>query len=186
MSLNEADTCRVYVTPRLREAGWEEPPHLIAEQHTFTDGRIKIVAGKAVRADRVAEGDLVISNIKAWEGAIAVAASNDHDRVASHRYMTCVARREVVVPDFVCFYLLTNEGITHVQAASPGSADRNRTLAMRRLEQIPVPVPPFSRQREFSTLQAKVAAIRRARADNPPELDALLPAVLDKAFKGEL
>ncbi len=52
MSLNEADTCRVYITPRLREAGWEDPPHLIAEQQTFTDGRIKIVAGKAVRGDR--------------------------------------------------------------------------------------------------------------------------------------
>lgn len=135
---------------------------------------------------RVAEGDLVISNIKAWEGAIAVAAANDHDRVASHRYITCVANREIVVPDFLCFYLLTNEGITHVQAASPGSADRNRTLAMRRLEQIPVPVPPLFRQGEFSALQAKVAAIRRAHADNQPELDALLPAVLDKAFKGEL
>ena len=52
MSLNEADTCRVYVTPRLRAAGWEEPPHLIAEQQTFTDGRVRIVAGQAVRGDR--------------------------------------------------------------------------------------------------------------------------------------
>jgi len=52
MSLNEADTCRVLVTPRLRAAGWEDPPHLIAEQQTFTDGRIRIVAGKAVRGER--------------------------------------------------------------------------------------------------------------------------------------
>ncbi len=52
MSLNEADTCRVYVTPMLRAAGWEDPPHLIAEQQTFTDGRVRIVAGKAIRGER--------------------------------------------------------------------------------------------------------------------------------------
>ncbi|WP_295388615.1 EcoAI/FtnUII family type I restriction enzme subunit R [uncultured Thiodictyon sp.] len=52
MSLNEADTCRVLVTPKLRAAGWEEPPHLIAEQHTFTAGRVRIVAGQSVRGER--------------------------------------------------------------------------------------------------------------------------------------
>ncbi len=41
---NEADTCRLYVVPKLRAAGWEQEPHRIFEQVTFTDGRI-IVAG---------------------------------------------------------------------------------------------------------------------------------------------
>jgi hypothetical protein len=26
--MNEADTCRIYVEPTLRTAGWETPPHL--------------------------------------------------------------------------------------------------------------------------------------------------------------
>lgn len=52
MSLNEADTCRVFVTPRLRAAGWEDPPHLIAEQQTFTAGRVRIVADQTVRGER--------------------------------------------------------------------------------------------------------------------------------------
>jgi restriction endonuclease S subunit len=135
---------------------------------------------------RVQAGDLVISNIKAWEGAIAVAGAADHGRVGSHRYITCVANEGVATPEFVCFYLLTSEGIEQVQTASPGSADRNRTLAMSRLERIRVPVPPMDKQREFSAMQAKVAAIHQAQAANQAELDALLPAVLDKAFKGEL
>jgi type I restriction enzyme, R subunit len=29
MPLNEADTCRVYVTPKLKEAGWDNTPPLI-------------------------------------------------------------------------------------------------------------------------------------------------------------
>src|ERR1700720_4311967 len=36
----EADTCRKFVVPRLQVAGWDSEPHSIAEQRTFTDGRI--------------------------------------------------------------------------------------------------------------------------------------------------
>lgn len=49
MSLNEADTCRVYVTPQLRQAGWERYPHSIAEQQIFTDGRVEIRGGTVRR-----------------------------------------------------------------------------------------------------------------------------------------
>jgi type I restriction enzyme R subunit len=46
--MNEADTCRKYVVPRLVAAGWDNDPHSINEQKTFTDGRI-VVAGSKVR-----------------------------------------------------------------------------------------------------------------------------------------
>lgn len=135
---------------------------------------------------RVEKGDLVISNIKAWEGAIAVAGRADHNRVGSHRYITCVPKKDLITANFLCFYLLTDDGIEKVQEASPGSADRNRTLAMKRLENIDVPVPNYGKQLWFDNLQTKVAAIKQIQSDNQTELDALLPAILDKAFKGEL
>jgi len=47
--MNEADTCRLHVTPALQAAGWERPPHSLAEQHTFTDGRILIRGSKGRR-----------------------------------------------------------------------------------------------------------------------------------------
>jgi type I site-specific restriction endonuclease len=37
------------VTPKLVAAGWELEPHLLAEQHTFTDGRIVVAGTKAKR-----------------------------------------------------------------------------------------------------------------------------------------
>ncbi len=43
--MNEADTCRKFVVPKLQDAGWETEPHSIAEQRTITDGRI-VPAGK--------------------------------------------------------------------------------------------------------------------------------------------
>ncbi len=48
MSRNEADTCRLYVEPKLKAAGWEDEPHRVNSQRTFTDGRI-VVAGQKAR-----------------------------------------------------------------------------------------------------------------------------------------
>lgn len=134
----------------------------------------------------VHSGDLVLSNIKAWEGAIAAAGDNDHGRVGSHRYITCVPVEGVTTANFLAFYLLTQDGIEQVQAASPGSADRNRTLAMKRLEKIKVPVPDYDKQLWFNQLQSYVEKIKQAQSENATELEALMPSILDKAFKGEL
>jgi len=48
MALNEADTCRRYIVPKLQAVGWDDEPHRINEQVTFTDGRI-IVSGRQGR-----------------------------------------------------------------------------------------------------------------------------------------
>jgi type I restriction enzyme, R subunit len=48
-SLNEADTCRLWVVPRLQNAGWDNDPHAIAEQRTITDGRIVPVGESFLR-----------------------------------------------------------------------------------------------------------------------------------------
>jgi len=53
-----------------------------------------------------------------------------------------------------------------------------------------VHVPPLREQRriasELDALQAEVDALKCLQAETASELDALLPAILDKAFKGEL
>lgn len=56
--------------------------------------------------------------------------------------------------------------------------------------QIQVHLPKSNRQQHVVTylddLQAKTDALKRLQAETATELDALLPAVLDRAFKGEL
>ena len=39
---------------------------------------------------------------------------------------------------------------------------------------------------ELDTLQAKVGAVKVLQGETAAEIDAMLPAILDKAFKGEL
>jgi type I restriction enzyme S subunit len=135
---------------------------------------------------QVKAGDILISNIKAWEGAIAVVDAGDDGRYSSHRYLTCVSVPSVATARFVCFHLLTPEGLHHVGEASPGSADRNRTTNSKQLMEIPVPVPPLASQLAFDTLHAKLEAVRAEQQATAAELEALLPSVLNRAFAGQL
>lgn len=47
-------------------------------------------------------------------------------------------------------------------------------------------LPPIAWQNRLVEVQAEVDAFKRLQAETATELDALLPAILDKAFKGEL
>ena len=131
---------------------------------------------------RIEEGDLVFSNIKAWEGAFAVAEREHHGKHGSHRYLTCVPDADRATAHFLWRYLQSEEGIYQVGKASAGSADRNRTLATKRLQAIKVPVPSLDAQLWFDSLQSKARAATAAQAEATAHLDQLLPAMLNEVF----
>ena len=127
-------------------------------------------------------GDIVISNIKAWEGAIAVAGEADDGRFGSHRYLTCVADHRRALPEFICFYLPSPSGLDQVGLASPGSADRNRTLTVDRLEKIKVPMVSLAAQTEFKKLLDLQTEIRARAVQAGQHTNAVLPSLLDRIF----
>lgn len=63
-------------------------------------------------------------------------------------------------------------------------------VSLGRLRTAEIPVPPLPEQRrivaELDALQAEVDALKRLQSETVAELDALLPAILDRAFRGEL
>lgn len=138
------------------------------------------------RIYQIEPGDLLFNNVFAWEGAVAVARSEDRGRVGSHRFITCVPKEGVAKSTFLCFHFLTERGLQQLGEASPGSAGRNRTLGLKALERIKVPLPPFEKQVWFDALYMKMDEIRRSQIAMEEELDALMPSVLAKAFGGEL
>jgi len=57
------------------------------------------------------------------------------------------------------------------------------------LPQASIPLSPFQQRRivaELNALQAKVDALRALQGETATALAALLPAVLDRAFRGAL
>lgn len=129
-------------------------------------------------------GDLVFSNIKAWEGAIAVASAVHDGCIASHRYITCVPDSTLTTAGFLAYYLLSEDGLEKVGLASPGTADRNRTLSLGNLGKIEVPLPPLAAQQAFNQLQAQVAALKAKHAGIRKANAALIPATLERVFAG--
>jgi type I restriction enzyme S subunit len=131
----------------------------------------------------VKEGDILISNIKAWEGAIAVATADDDGYVGSHRYLTCLPIPKIATARFVCFHLLTPEGLLHVGEASPGSADRNRTLSTTALAQIPIPLPSYENQLWFEEQCHRFDSVKALRVETENELKIIVSALLSQYFR---
>jgi type I restriction enzyme, R subunit len=74
--MNEADTCRTLIEPRLVAAGWESAPHSITEQYRFTAGRI-IVAGTNVRRGERRQADYLLRYQRDFALAVVEAKSDD-------------------------------------------------------------------------------------------------------------
>ena len=132
------------------------------------------------------EGDLLFSNIKAWEGAVGLIPQKYDGWVGSHRYITCLPNNEKILGEFLFYYFTTSEGVEKLNLASPGSADRNKTLNTKKLHNIFVPVPSLELQGEFLEFQDKLNSIKNYHQQTEKELSELMPSLLDKAFKGEL
>ena len=134
---------------------------------------------------RIEAGDLLFSNVFAWEGAIAIAQPTDAGRFGSHRIHHMLRGSGIVTAEFLRYYFLTDDGMLKIGEASPGGAGRNRTLGLEKLMAIEVPVPPLAAQQTFDRLQADVAALKAKHAAIRQANAALQPATLERRVRRE-
>lgn len=127
-------------------------------------------------------GDLLFSNVFAWEGAIAIAQPGDSGRFGSHRFISCQANSEMTTVTFLRYYFLTDEGMLKIGKASPGGAGRNRTLGLEKLMAIEVPMPSLATQKAFDQLQVEIATLKTKHTAIRVANAALIPATLERVF----
>lgn len=114
------------------------------------------------RVFAIEPNDLVVSNIFAWEGAVAVAGDEVAGTVGSHRFMTWTTTCHDVHVPFVAQFFASEAGLELLRAASPGSAGRNRTLSIKNLQDIKIPLPPIDEQRRIAAHLDWVQSISRS------------------------
>lgn len=151
--------------------------------------RKPILTGKQIGNKRIYyihKGDLVFNNVFAWEKAIAVAKEEDHGRVGSHRFITYEPHKGKSTSEFLCHHFLSERGIEDIRAASPGSAGRNRTLGLKKLEKILVPVPDYDEQQRFTEIARRRQLVQQESAGIEEDMKSFTAALLAKAFRGEL
>lgn len=138
------------------------------------------------RLFKIEPGDLLFSNVFAWEGAVAVVQPEDADRYGSHRFISRKAIEGVVSTDFLYYYFTTPDGIEQLGKASPGSAGRNRTLGLQMLDEIEVPVPDYEKQLWIISIAKRLEELGKRQESIKIEMEGLFKSILDRAFQGKL
>jgi type I restriction enzyme S subunit len=93
-----------------------------------------------------------------------------------------------ILPEYLCAVLWAWN--PRVLCLVDRSGHDTRKLNTDKLLSLEIPVPSILAQErvvaELDALQAKVDAVKALQTEVATKLDAMLPAILDKAFKGEL
>jgi type I restriction enzyme S subunit len=173
----------------------------------YWDGRLPWITPKDMKVreisdsiDHISEQALRETTAKLIEpGAVLVVVRG---MILAHTFPSAVLRVPAVInqdmkalipilrilPEFLCTFLwATNAAILDLVEKSTHDT---RKLETEKLLAIDVPVPPVSDQRqiveELGAMQTRVEKLQKLQAETSAELGALLPSILDKAFKGEL
>ncbi len=145
---------------------------------------------KASKLYRVSEGQFIYGRLNAYEGAFAV-ISKDYDKHhVSNEFPAFECVSEKVLPEFLLAYFSTPvvwEALKRkVTGIGGGAGNRRIRLKESVLLSEEIWLPPISWQQKIKATAEQLATVKHDHESAGLELDALLPAILDKAFKGEL
>jgi len=178
--------------------------YLIKTQHVQQGHYVKShvtlapeVANKVLPDATARPGDVLIACSAA--GCLGrVAQFMETNQVASTDTHVAIARAnsQTILPEYLYAYLRGAQGQLQLRSRERGDWTREKIgfrlteLNLADLKRVPVPLPSLSEQRRIvaylDDLQAKVDALKQLQTETSMELDALLPSILDKAFRGEL
>ena len=132
------------------------------------------------------EGDLVFALTWATTGKSFVIRECPDAVFAS--YLIRLRVRDTVSIDYLYRYFQSPSYWKQISDEKKGTGQPN--LNGSKLMRLKVPIAPEKEQHrivaELDALQTEVDQLKRLQVETAVELDALLPAILDRAFKGEL
>jgi type I restriction enzyme S subunit len=161
----------------------------------ITSGRIRFGNNKYVTLDdhaqfqkraRTEVGDVLISK----DGTIGIPCLVDTDRPFSFFVSVALVKpqRDPLDGEFLRWVIRAPYLQKRIRERSRG--DMIRHLILREIRDLTIPLPSLPAQRrivtELNAFQERVDALKKLQSQTAVELDALLPSVLDKAFKGKL
>jgi type I restriction enzyme S subunit len=135
----------------------------------------------------VGEGDVIFSR----KGKIGYARLHPANIKLAMTHTLCVIQPEQnkLLPKYLLYYTKSSAFIDYLMGImNPNSGVP--TLGLGVIRSAPFNLPPLEEQHRIvaylDDLQSQVDALKRLQTETAAELDALLPSILDKAFKGEL
>jgi len=128
---------------------------------------------------------LIVSNIMAWEGAIAVSAGDDADCIGSSRFLSYKRSGDVDIR-YLNYYFQSENGRAAIRSTSTGTVVRNQTLSIKDFEQLVVSLPSHEKQRLVSDLLDTSKMLRQFSLRQDIGASQLRTSLLAAAFSGQL
>ena len=155
----------------------------------MTDATAQVDAPALLTLDQAA-ASLQVDRVTLWRWSLTGRFPVAVLRVSAtiNQDMKALYPRQGLLPEYLCVVLwaLNDDALEMVDRSSHDT----RKLVTPKLQAFRIPVPSPQEQRRIiaylDDLQAKVDSLKALQAQSAAELDALLPSILDKAFKGEL
>lgn len=142
------------------------------------------VAPDEVKKLKAEVGDLLV--VRSGSIGLSAVFKNPDIKCIPAAYLIQFRFDDSADPHFVRYCLQAPS----IQQELVGRGTTVQNLNAKKIKSTPIPFPPLAEQRrivgELDALQAEVDALKRLQAETAAELAALLPALLDRAFKGEM
>lgn len=138
-------------------------------------------------------GDLLItrSNTPELVGHAAIYDGSPEPCIYPDLMMRLDVKPESALKEFVLYWLMSPRIRAYITGAAKGTSPTMKKISQGIVSNTPFPTNlSIASQRcivaELDELQAEVDRLKAFQAETAAEIDALLPAILDRAFKGEL
>jgi type I restriction enzyme S subunit len=136
--------------------------------------------------NRLYDGAIVLSQVKGWEGAIAGCGPDYEGMYASPEYRTFRCKPQAALSQYMAALVVTPWFWNQLSSMTRGVGARRERTRPEQFLALEIPMPTVERQRLALRTFAHLDEMKRLQTETAAELDALLPSVLDKAFRGEL
>ena len=138
------------------------------------------------RLTRLRAGEFVYPKLMAWEGALGIVPPECDGCVVSTEFPVFEVLGDRVLPEVLDTHFRTPSIWPEISGVSTGTNVRRRRLNPEDFLSYQIPLPSRETQMTLREVRSEMDALKRLQSETAAELDALLPAILDRAFKGEL
>ena len=137
------------------------------------------------RLTRIRAGEFVYPKLMAWEGALGVVPPECDGCVVSPEFPVFEVDESKVLPEVLDVHFRPPSVWPQLAGESTGTNVRRRRLNPKDFLDYEIPLPSRRTQMKLRAAKSEVDALKRLQGETGKELEALLPAMLDRAFKGE-
>jgi type I restriction enzyme S subunit len=129
---------------------------------------------------------MVMSQVKGWEGAVAVTPFHLEGYFVSPEYRTFRFKEERCLPAYFAMIVPNEFFWGRLKDATRGVGARRERTRPEQFRDIELPMPSVADQHRAVEMFRSVTTLQSLQVETATELSALVPAILDKAFKSEL